>query len=88
MATELAFGRGDAPETPVELEFDDGRRILVRGTADRVDRAADGTLVVIDYKTGNPTYYADLNPETRSTTGPALAASDLRDAPRSARTAR
>ncbi|HEX5615371.1 MAG TPA: PD-(D/E)XK nuclease family protein [Acidimicrobiia bacterium] len=50
VAAELSFGFGDVP--PVEIELADGRRVAFRGSADRVDRAADGSLVVIDYKTG------------------------------------
>ena len=36
----------------VEVPLGDGRVVRVRGKADRVDRRADGDLVVIDYKTG------------------------------------
>jgi hypothetical protein len=32
----------------------------VRGSVDRIDRAADGSLVVIDYKTGSDAKYAGL----------------------------
>ena len=46
---EHDFG-GGAPMGRFELP--DGRSISVRGRADRVDRLADGSLVVIDYKTG------------------------------------
>lgn len=46
---EHEFG-GAAPIGRFELP--DGRSIAVRGRADRVDRMADGSLVVIDYKTG------------------------------------
>jgi RecB family exonuclease len=42
-------------EEPVsgEVSFDGGR-VVFRGVADRVDRLADGTIRVVDYKTGNP----------------------------------
>lgn len=41
-------------EKPVksEFKFDDSRSVLLGGTADRVDRMEDGSLRVIDYKTG------------------------------------
>ncbi|MEZ5964452.1 MAG: PD-(D/E)XK nuclease family protein [Planctomycetota bacterium] len=41
-------------EHPLEGELDlgDGRSLSVRGRADRVDRLADGSLRIIDYKTG------------------------------------
>ena len=48
---ELAFGERGAP--PVELELPDGRKLNVTGRIDRVDRLADGSLVVVDYKTGS-----------------------------------
>lgn len=57
-AVELAFGFGDAPAAVVEL--DDGRRLNFRGYIDRVDRCADGSLLVVDYKTGSDKAYRDL----------------------------
>jgi ATP-dependent helicase/nuclease subunit B len=53
IATELRFGFGDGAP-PVELPLSDGRTLHFRGAADRVDRADDGTLWVLDYKTGRP----------------------------------
>lgn len=50
LAAELRFGFDGVP--PVEIELSDGRTVRFRGSADRVDRGADGRLVVIDYKTG------------------------------------
>ena len=47
--TEFAFG--DESGVPTVVEIGDGRRLRFRGSADRVDRAADGAVVVIDYKT-------------------------------------
>jgi RecB family exonuclease len=49
-AVELAFGRVEG--APVAIELAGGRRITFKGMADRVDRTEDGSLVVIDYKTG------------------------------------
>jgi hypothetical protein len=51
---ELGFGRGD-PAGPYELV--DGRTLLTHGRADRVDEMPDGSLRVIDYKTGGATFY-------------------------------
>jgi RecB family exonuclease len=45
LAAEVAFG--DEPDGG-------GRRVLFRGFADRIDRLNDGTLRIIDYKTGSP----------------------------------
>lgn len=59
VATELCFGVSGAP--PVELKLDDGTVVRLRGAADRVDRLADGTLLVIDYKTGSRRGYTGLS---------------------------
>jgi RecB family exonuclease len=56
LATELHFAG-------VEIRLSDGRVVRMRGAADRVDRRADGTLVVLDYKNGSPAYYEDLSAE-------------------------
>jgi len=63
VAAELAFGvRGSAlPAVPLALP--DGRAVAFRGRADRVDLAADGTLHVVDYKTGGSFAYKDLSAE-------------------------
>lgn len=53
IATELHFA--DVP-----LPLPSGHTLLVRGSIDRVDRAPDGSLVVVDYKTGSTTSYAAL----------------------------
>ncbi len=55
------FGFRDSALGPVELDWSDGRRLLVRGKADRIDRTADGRLVVIDYKSGRFDRYVKLN---------------------------
>ncbi len=52
---ELGFGFIDESIDAVEVALLDGRTLRVRGRIDRVDLAADGTLHVIDYKTGS--YY-------------------------------
>ena len=53
VAAELAFGFPSAPLDAVPLRLPDGRSVRFRGRADRVDRAEDGTLHVVDYKTGS-----------------------------------
>jgi RecB family exonuclease len=53
IAAELGFGFRDPGEgEAVGFPLDDGRILLFRGRADRLDLAADGTLYVADYKTG------------------------------------
>jgi len=50
IAYEQAFGIQDAP--PLEIELD-GEKVLLRGLIDRIDQNADGSLRVVDYKTGS-----------------------------------
>ena len=57
---EVSFGRKEAAGTdgpgsvdPVEIALPGGQRILLRGSIDRVDEAADGSFHVWDYKTGS-----------------------------------
>ncbi|MFN8018421.1 MAG: PD-(D/E)XK nuclease family protein [Acidimicrobiales bacterium] len=59
IAAELPFGR--AGRAPVAFPLPDGRTIPLRGLADRVDRAPDGTLHVLDYKTGKADRYRGLS---------------------------
>ncbi len=52
-AAELAFGLARQGSFPaVSMTLPDGTAVQLRGAADRVDIAADGTLHVVDYKTG------------------------------------
>lgn len=62
---ELAFGHG---ETPGPFSLPDGRILLTHGRADRVDEMPDGSLRVIDYKTGKATMYG-RNPKTGAFNG-------------------
>jgi hypothetical protein len=56
LSTELAFA-------DVERILEDSSTIKLRGKIDRVDRAPDGSLFVIDYKTGKPDPYLGLSAE-------------------------
>ena len=70
VAAELAFGMRGGPIGPVALPLPDGRVVRFRGLADRLDLAADGTLEVLDYKTGRPDHYTGLSeddPDARGT---------------------
>jgi hypothetical protein len=60
-AAELAFGTRDAAIGTVGLGLADGRTLSFIGRADRVDVAEDGTLHVIDYKTGKADHYTELS---------------------------
>ncbi|HMB71381.1 MAG TPA: PD-(D/E)XK nuclease family protein, partial [bacterium] len=50
---EYEFGLRDAASAP-RVDLGDGVAFRVRGRADRVDRRADGSLEVVDVKTGRP----------------------------------
>ncbi|HTK67708.1 MAG TPA: PD-(D/E)XK nuclease family protein [Pseudonocardia sp.] len=50
IASEMAFGMKGRPPVTVEIP---GGRVSFRGSADLVGRASDGTLMVIDIKTGS-----------------------------------
>lgn len=54
VSVEMPFGREGAE--PLRLALADGRTLSFQGVADRVDQAADGRLVVLDYKTGKDGY--------------------------------
>ncbi len=61
IAAELAFGFGDSTVDVVPIVLPDGRSVGFRGRADRVDLATDGTVHVIDYKTGRSDGYQGLD---------------------------
>jgi RecB family exonuclease len=76
LATELAFGFADDPSRPdgealpaVRVAIGAARTVVMRGLADRVDRLADGRLVVIDYKTGSERPYKVLDHDDPLTAG-------------------
>ena len=89
--------RAEVGAEPIAMEhrFDtavplpDGRGLRVRGAIDRVDRLADGSLVVFDYKTGRSESYRGLGEDDPHQLGtrlqPALYAAgarhSLNDAP-------
>jgi RecB family exonuclease len=59
IAAELPFGFDTTD--PVPLALSDGRLLQFRGSADRVDQAEDGSLLVLDYKTGSKYKYRGLS---------------------------
>jgi RecB family exonuclease len=61
IAAELPFGRRG--EAPLDYPLPDGRTVPLRGMADRVDLGADGTIHVLDYKTGKTDPYRGLSTE-------------------------
>lgn len=79
LASERSFPDVDEP---IDLSLPDGRRLAMKGKIDRLDRRADGTLVVTDHKTGND-YYRKLANDDPTLDGtvfqlPAYAAAALR----------
>jgi len=61
VAAELAFGLPEGDLPAVEVPIAGGRTLTFRGSADRVDVTDDGTLRIIDYKTGRPDDYRFLS---------------------------
>ncbi len=57
IATEYGFGPKAGTE-PLTLEIS-GKTIRLSGSIDRVDRLSDGSISILDYKTGKPKYYRD-----------------------------
>jgi ATP-dependent helicase/nuclease subunit B len=52
-AAEWAFGREDG-ERALEMKLNDGTVLQFGGVIDRVEKRADGSYYVLDYKTGRP----------------------------------
>ncbi len=70
LAAELRFGFPDSELGVVRLGLADGRSVGFLGLADRVDVGDDGTLHVVDYKTGRVGDYSRLgedNPDLGGT---------------------
>jgi RecB family exonuclease len=63
LAAELPFGFSWCDLDAVPLPLDDGRSVHFRGKADRVDEAEDGSLHIVDYKTGKTKGYTGLSEE-------------------------
>jgi hypothetical protein len=72
LAAELEFGFPRAALGTVALDLPDGRAVNFRGFADRVDVADDGTLHVLDYKTGKADTYRGLSEENPDAQGQLL----------------
>ncbi len=88
VAAELAFGFGDSALGTIAIPLPDGRSVQFRGLADRVDVSDDGTIHVVDYKTGGSRGYGDLSEDDPDAQGRRLqlavygqAARMLRSAP-------
>jgi ATP-dependent helicase/nuclease subunit B len=59
LASEMRFG----DDGEVAILLDDERAVHLRGSIDRVDRAADGSLVVTDHKSGSADKFRKLSAE-------------------------
>ena len=60
-AAELAFGFVGESLPAVEVPLPDGRSLRVRGRIDRIDVGSDGTVHVVDYKTGSARSYETIS---------------------------
>jgi hypothetical protein len=72
LAAELAFGFPWAELGTVPLALPDGRSVSFHGYADRVDVADDGSLHVLDYKTGKADPYRGLGEDNPDAQGQLL----------------
>ena len=52
MDFEAQFSRGSRRIPPIEMDISGGRKVLIEGKIDRVDVLADGSVKIIDYKSG------------------------------------
>ncbi len=57
LATELGFGPKSGTE-PLTVDIN-GKAVRLSGSIDRMDRLQDGSVSIIDYKTGKPKHYRD-----------------------------
>lgn len=78
-ASEYVFGGDDRP---VAITLADGSQLRFHGKIDRIDRCADGTMVVTDHKTGKSDSFANVSNEDITAGGtklqlPAYAAAAL-----------
>jgi hypothetical protein len=72
VAAELAFGLPHSDLSTIALPLPDGRSVHFRGLADRVDIGDDGTIHVVDYKTGSSRGYGDLSEDDPDAQGQRL----------------
>jgi hypothetical protein len=72
LAAELRFGFSNSDVGVVHLALADGRSVGFWGLADRVDVADDGSLHVVDYKTGRATGYGGLDEDDPDLSGTRL----------------
>ena len=80
LASEHRFGTAQQP--PAVVHLPDGATVQMRGAVDRIDRCADGSLVVTDHKTGGATSYKGISEADPTAAGtrfqlPAYAAAAL-----------
>ena len=68
LASEHRFG----DETPAAITLADGSELRLRGSVDRIDKCADGTLVVTDHKTGGSSSYKEVSDDDPTAAGSKL----------------
>lgn len=61
VASEMPFGLHGTPAVQIPVP---GGRVIMRGSADKIDEGADGTLYVTDIKTGSRRRFKDITPDT------------------------
>ena len=61
VASERSFGTANADWPAAVVTTDDGRTVRFRGSIDRLDVTADGSVVVTDHKTGSTRKFEDID---------------------------
>ena len=61
IASELSFGMPDSEVAAIPVSLPGNRKVRFKGRADRVDQAADKSLLITDYKTGKAASYKSLD---------------------------
>jgi hypothetical protein len=59
-------------QPPVPVRLDDGRTVLMRGSADRIDVSPGGGILVVDYKSGSARGYTGIGPDNPTLNGAKL----------------
>ncbi len=71
LSSEFRFGL-DGGAGAVAYDLRDGTTVRFRGVVDRVERRADGSVIVVDYKSGGTRSYRNLNGDDPTLAGTKL----------------
>lgn len=71
LSSEFRFGL-DGGAAAVAYDLEDGTTVRFRGVVDRVERRADGSVIVVDYKSGSARSFRQLNGDDPTLAGTKL----------------